>query len=53
MERVNFQILEEKWQKIWENKKLYRPDKKKNFIVLRCFLTHPEKYIWVTLEIIQ
>ncbi|MDC0472746.1 leucine--tRNA ligase [Pelagibacteraceae bacterium] len=37
MDRVNFQIIESKWQKIWEDKKLYRDNKNKKFYCLEMF----------------
>ena len=46
MERLNFQVIEKKWQKEFSKQKLYR-EKGKNFIVLKCFLIHPGKSTWV------
>ena len=47
MERINFQVIEKKWQKRFESQKLYnKNDKAKKFYCLRCFLTRQEKYIW-------
>ena len=37
MERVNFHLLEEKWQKNWNKKKLYNSKFKKNFYCLEMF----------------
>ena len=37
MDRVNFQIIENKWQKIWKDKKLYRDSKNKKFYCLEMF----------------
>ena len=37
MERVNFHLLEEKWQKNWNKKKLYNSKFKKNFYCLETF----------------
>ncbi len=51
MERYNFKLIESKWQNYWEKEKANKVqiDKtKKNFTVLKCSLTHQEKYIWVT-----
>ena len=31
MERINFQLIEKKWQTIFEKKKLYRSEKDKKF----------------------
>ena len=56
MERYNFKIVEEKWQKIWEKEKTFstKVDKiKKNFIALKCFLIPLEKSTWDMFEIIQ
>ena len=53
--RYNFKEIENKWQKIWEDKKIFSTKidkKKKNFIVWKCFLIHQEKFIWDMLEII-
>ena len=54
-DRYNFKVVEEKWQKYWETNKSFKAeilDNKKNFTVLKCFLIHLEKFIWVMLEII-
>ena len=51
MERVNFQSIEKKWQSRWENKKLYRDKKSKNFTAWKCSLILLERYIWGTSEI--
>jgi len=37
MERINFQLIEKKWQKVWENKKLTHSDKNKKFYCLEMF----------------
>ena len=37
MERLNFQLIESKWQKIWKDKKLYRSGNKKKFYCLSMF----------------
>ena len=37
MERVNFHLLEEKWQKKWINKKLFNPKFNKDFYCLEMF----------------
>ena len=37
MDRVNFQLIESKWQKIWKDKKLYRSGSKKKFYCLEMF----------------
>ena len=37
MERVNFQLIESKWQEIWKDKKLYRSKDKKKFYCLEMF----------------
>ena len=47
MERINFQVIEKKWQKHFAKNLLYRKEKKlKNFIALKCFLTLREKFTW-------
>ena len=56
MERYNFKIVEEKWQKFWHKHNFFKTDldkNKKNFIVLKCFHIHLEKFIWAMLETIQ
>ena len=52
MERVNFQAIEKNGN---QNLNLPRFIIKtgKSFIVLKCFLTHQEKYIWGMSETIQ
>ena len=50
MERYNFKTVEQKWQKKWEDEKIFKAKvdlKKKNFIVWKCFLIRLEKFIWV------
>ena len=37
MERANFQLIEKKWQSIFEKKKLYRDSKSKKFYCLEMF----------------
>ena len=37
MDRVNFQIIEKKWQDRWKSKKLYRSKKDKKFYCLEMF----------------
>jgi len=37
MERINFQLIEKKWQSIFEKKKLYRPKENKKFYCLEMF----------------
>jgi len=37
MDRVNFHLIESKWQKSWINKKLYRSKKNKKFYCLEMF----------------
>jgi len=37
MERINFQLIEKKWQTIFEKKKLYRSEKDKKFYCLEMF----------------
>ena len=37
MERVNFQLIEEKWQSIFDNKKLYNSKNKSKFYCLEMF----------------
>ena len=37
MDRVNFHLIESKWQKNWINKKLYRSKKNKKFYCLEMF----------------
>ena len=37
MERINFQLIESKWQSIFEKKKLYRSKKNKKFYCLEMF----------------
>ena len=37
MDRVNFQLIESKWQKAWKNKKLYRSESKNKFYCLEMF----------------
>ena len=37
MERINFQLIENKWQSIFEKKKLYRSKKDKKFYCLEMF----------------
>ncbi len=37
MDRVNFHLIESKWQKKWLNKKLYRANKSKKFYCLEMF----------------
>ena len=51
MERVNFQVIEKKWQKRFESFNLYNKEGR-NFTAWKCFLILQEKYIWVMLEII-
>ena len=51
MERYNFKEIDSKWQKIWDEKKIYNSEintSKKNSIVLKCFPTLLEKSIWDT-----
>ena len=42
--------IEEKWQKIWDEKHCYKVEvnskKKKIFMSLKCFPTHLEEFIW-------
>ena len=37
MERLNFQLIEKKWQSKWQSKKLYRTSKNKKFYCLEMF----------------
>ena len=37
MDRVNFHLIESKWQKKWQSKKLYRDNKSKKFYCLEMF----------------
>ena len=37
MDRVNFHLIESKWQKKWQSKKLYRNNKNKKFYCLEMF----------------
>ena len=37
MERVNFQLIEKKWQSVWEKKKIYREKSSKKFYCLEMF----------------
>ena len=37
MERFNFQVIEKKWQDIFEKKKLYRENSKAKFYCLEMF----------------
>ena len=55
MERYNFKIIENKWQKFWEDNKSFKAERNKanKFYCLEMFPTHLEKFIWDTLEIIQ
>jgi leucyl-tRNA synthetase len=49
MQRYNFKTAEEKWQKIWKEKKSFKTSIKKikkNFIVWKCFLIPRAAYIW-------
>ena len=50
MNKINVEEIDKKWQTFWSKKKinLKNTDKKKNFIVLKCFLIHREKFIWDT-----
>ena len=45
MTKYNFKEIEEKWQKNWESKKLFKAtkDKKKKYYVLEIF---PVNYTW-------
>ena len=56
MERYNFKIIEDKWQKYWDEKKEFKTtvDKnKKKFYCLEMFPYPSGKFIWVMLEITQ
>ena len=56
MEKYNFKVVENKWQKSWETNKSFSTKvdyNKKNFLVLKCFLTHLEKFIWGMSETTQ
>ena len=56
MERYNFKTVDSKWQNFWEKHNFFstKLDRtKKNFIVLKCFRIHQEKFIWDMFEIIQ
>ena len=46
MERLNFQVIEKKWQSIFEKEKLYNKINSKKFYCLEMFPTLQEKYIW-------
>ena len=49
MDRYNFKIIEKKWQDYWKDNNTFKAilDKsKKNSTVLKCFLTHLEKFTW-------
>jgi len=51
MENYNFHLVEKKWQSFFENSSIFltkKEKKKKNFIVLKCFLIHQEIFTWVT-----
>ena len=54
MERYNFKLTEEKWQKYWEENKTFstKIDKTKKIYCWKCFLIHLGKFIWGMLEII-
>ena len=54
MERINFQVIEKKWQKHFAKNLLYRKEKKaKKFYCLEMFPYLLEKFTWDMLEIIQ
>ena len=55
MNKINLEEVDKKWQTFWSKKKYQfkNTDKKKNFIVLKCFLTHLERFIWGTLGIMR
>ena len=49
MEKYNFKTIEKYWQEYWDKNKSFKTKldyEKKNFIVLKCFHTPQEKYIW-------
>ena len=49
MDRYNFNTIEKKWQKFWDENQTYKTSidkKKKNFMSQKCFLTRLEKYTW-------
>jgi leucyl-tRNA synthetase len=52
MERINFQVIEKKWQKIFAKSNLNRKDGEK-FYCLEMFPYPSGKYIWAMLEITQ
>ena len=52
MERVNFQVIEKKWQAKFASTKLQNK-KGEKYYCLEMFLIHLEIFIWDTLEIIQ
>ena len=56
MERYNFKEVEDKWQKVWDEKKVFKTKiekNKKKFYCLEMFPYPSEKYTWVMLEITQ
>ena len=48
MNKLDIKEIDKKWQNFWLKKKLHLKilTSKKNFIALKCFLIHQEKYIW-------
>ena len=47
MDNYNPLLIENKWQKFFEEKKIFNTKKtKKNFTALKCFLIHQEIFIW-------
>ena len=55
-QRYNFKIIEENGNYFGKKINHLKPKlikTKKNFTLLKCFLTHQEKFTWVMSEIIQ
>ena len=46
MERLNFQVIEKKWQSTFEKEKLFHNKDSKNFIVWKCSRIPQVKSTW-------
>ena len=56
VDRYNFKLVEEKWQNIWDQNKVFESKvdiNKKKFYCLEMFPYPSGKFIWDMLEIIQ
>ena len=54
MDNYNVNYVENKWKDFFLKKQIFKSkkNKKKNFIVLKCFLIRQGIFIWATFEII-